>query len=88
MSNIFINLVYALPKKQYIYHIELASGSNVGQAIIISDILFLRPEINLKKNKIGIFGRFVKLSEILYDGDRIEIYRPMTAKPKDLFKRR
>ncbi|WP_415017154.1 RnfH family protein [Candidatus Erwinia haradaeae] len=83
-----VDVVYALPYKQYLIHVELATGSTVKQAIITSDILYLRPELNLIKNKVGIFGTFVTLDDTVYHGDRIEIYRPIVAKPKDLLQRR
>ncbi|VFP84495.1 UPF0125 protein RatB [Candidatus Erwinia haradaeae] len=83
MPNIAINVVYALPNKQYLYHIDITAGSTVQQAIIMSGIMHLRPEIDLTKNKVGIFGRFVNLSDTIYDGDRIEIYRPIISKPKN-----
>ncbi|VFP86453.1 RnfH family protein [Candidatus Erwinia haradaeae] len=79
MSNILVDVVYALPKKQYIYHVELILDSSVEQAIMASGILELYPEINLQKNKVGIFNQLVKLNDKVYNGDRIEIYRPITA---------
>ncbi|VFP80681.1 RnfH family protein [Candidatus Erwinia haradaeae] len=79
MSNILVDIVYALPNKQYLYRVELISDSNVQQAIIASGILDLRPEINLQKNKVGIFNQFVTLNDKLHNGDRVEIYRPIIA---------
>ncbi|VFP88474.1 RnfH family protein [Candidatus Erwinia haradaeae] len=79
MSNILVDIVYALPNKQYFYRVELLSDSSVEKAIIVSGILDLRPEINLQKNKVGIFNQFVTLNDKLHNGDRIEIYRPIIA---------
>ena len=46
------------------------------------------PEIDLKATKVGIWSRVVKLRDRLTDGDRIEIYRPLIADPKEIRKRR
>lgn len=83
-DNIQVEVVYALPEKQYLRQVSLAEGSTVEQAIIATDLLMLRPEIDLKKNKVGIYSRSVKLTDTLHDGDRVEIYRPLLADPKEL----
>ncbi len=84
MSEISVEVVYALPERQYLRTVKLASGSSVEQAIVASGLLELRQDIDLKSNKVGIYNRPVKLSDILVDGDRIEIYRPLIADPKEL----
>ncbi|MBK4765414.1 MAG: RnfH family protein [Pantoea sp. Brub] len=75
MSNIFVELVYALPNKQYLFSIKLKYICTVKYVIERSEILKIRPDINLKDNKIGIYGRFVKLTDFIQPDDRIEIYR-------------
>ncbi|VFP87509.1 UPF0125 protein RatB [Candidatus Erwinia haradaeae] len=82
MSNILVDVVYALPNKQYLYRVELMPDSSVEEAITASGILDLRPDINLQKNKVGIFNQLVNLNDRLHDGDRVEIYRPITARKK------
>jgi len=84
VSEISVEVVYALPERQYLRTVKLASGSSVEQAIVASGLLELRQDIDLKSNKVGIYSRPVKLSDILVDGDRIEIYRPLIADPKEL----
>lgn len=84
MPEICVEVVYALPERQYLRTVKLESGSTVEQAIQASGLLELRQDINLKSNKVGIYSRPVKLSDIPDDGDRIEIYRPLTADPKEL----
>ncbi|WMY97371.1 MAG: RnfH family protein [Arsenophonus sp.] len=73
-----IEVVYALPKKQFIIQTILPKNSTVKTAIIKSKILKIRKEIKLNKNKIGIYGKIVKLNDIIFEGDRIEIYRSLT----------
>lgn len=84
MSEIRVEVVYALPEKQYMRTVKLEEGSNVEQAVIASGLLELRQDIDLKKNKLGIYSRPVKLVDAVSDGDRIEIYRPLIADPKEL----
>jgi len=85
---IHIEVVYGLPHKQKLLSLPVASGTTVEQAIQESGMLALFGEIDLKVNKVGIWNRAVKLSEKLNDLDRIEIYRPLIADPKEVRKRR
>ncbi|MDX7989144.1 RnfH family protein [Xenorhabdus sp. 12] len=88
MSEINIEVVYALPERQYLFNVKLSQGATVEQAIIASGLLALRNDIDLTKNKIGIYSRPAKLSDILEEGDRVEIYRPLIADPKELRRKR
>lgn len=87
-DKISVEVVYALPDKQYLRSVTLAEGSNVEQAIVASKLLLLRPDIDLAINKVGIYSRLVKLTDPLQDGDRVEIYRPLIADPKELRRQR
>ncbi|CAI1826066.1 RnfH family protein [Serratia fonticola] len=88
MSEIRVEVVYALPERQYVRQVKLAAGSNVEQAILASGLLELRSDIDLASNKVGIYSRPAKLSDALNDGDRVEIYRPLIADPKELRRQR
>ncbi|MFQ3266198.1 MAG: putative ubiquitin-RnfH superfamily antitoxin RatB of RatAB toxin-antitoxin module [Colwellia sp.] len=83
-----IEVVYGVPQKQKILSILVTVGSTVEQAIIDSGIITLFPEIDLNINKVGVWNRVVKLTEEVNDLDRIEVYRPLIADPKDVRKRR
>ena len=83
-----VEVAYALPEKQYLRQISLPEGSTVEQAIIASDLLTLRTDIDLNKNKVGIYSRSVKLTDEVHEGDRVEIYRPLLADPKELRRQR
>jgi putative ubiquitin-RnfH superfamily antitoxin RatB of RatAB toxin-antitoxin module len=87
-SLINIEVAYALPTKQVLIDVAIADGATVEQAIEVSNILSQFPSIDLKKTKVGIWSRVVRLTETLKDGDRIEIYRPLIADPKEIRKRR
>ncbi|WP_145513685.1 RnfH family protein [Yersinia massiliensis] len=88
MSDIRVEVVYALPEHQYLRSISLVAGSTVEDAINASGLLELRSDIDLTKNKVGVYSRPVKLSDKLNDGDRVEIYRPLIADPKELRRQR
>ena len=88
MPDISVEVVYALPDKQYLRAVTLEEGATVEQAIKASGLLSLRKDIDLNSNKIGIYSRPVKLGDAVQDGDRIEIYRPLIADPKELRRQR
>jgi len=88
VPDITVEVVYALPEKQYLRQVKLAEGSSVEQAIRASGLLELRQDIDLTQNKIGIYSRPVKLQDELNEGDRVEIYRPLIADPKELRRQR
>ena len=76
-----ISVAYALPEKQVWLKVDVPDQSTVKDAIEESKILTLFPDLNLEKQKVGIFGKFCKLDTTLNEGDRVEIYRPITADP-------
>lgn len=83
-----IELIYALPDEQDLIAIQVEAGTNVEQAIEQSGLLKRYPQINLQENKVGIFSKVTQLDTILREGDRIEIYRPLIADPKEVRKRK
>lgn len=83
-----IEVTYPLATRQDVFSVRLPVGSTVRQAIEASDILLKYPEIDLTKNKIGVFAKLVKPDSTLRDRDRIEIYRPLIADPKEVRKQR
>lgn len=83
-----VEVVYALLERQELVRLELAAGSNVEQAIRASGLLQGFPEIDLAVNPVGIFGKLVSLAALLCNGDRVEIYRPLYADPRDMRRQR
>lgn len=81
-AKIVVEVAYALPEKQYLQSVKLEEGATVEQAIVASGLLALRDDIDLTKNKVGIYSRPSKLHDRVHDGDRVEIYRPLIADPK------
>ncbi len=87
-NEMIVEVAYALPKEQLIMPIKVATGTTAEQAIERSGILNKYPEIDLSINKIGIFGKLAQLNTPLRHLDRIEIYRPLIADPKEVRKQR
>jgi putative ubiquitin-RnfH superfamily antitoxin RatB of RatAB toxin-antitoxin module len=77
-----VEIAYASPGDQLIIPLEIETAVTAEQAIRRSGILQRFPEIDLNINKIGIFGKLVPLDQPLQAGDRVEIYRKLTADPK------
>ena len=82
-----VEVVYATSLQQHVTNIKVPIGCTAREAIEESDILSLFDEIDLSKNKVGIFSRLVHLDVVLQDGDRVEIYRPLKADPKAVRRR-
>jgi len=83
-----VEVCYALPDKQVLVPLVLAEGATLQQALEASGLLEKHPEIDLQKNKFGIFAKLSKLDTVLRDRDRVEIYRPLIADPKEVRKQR
>jgi putative ubiquitin-RnfH superfamily antitoxin RatB of RatAB toxin-antitoxin module len=76
-----IGVAYSEPAQQIWLNIEVPDDATVQQAIEKSGILRMFPQIDLEAQKVGIFGRVVKLESAVKPGDRIEIYRAITCDP-------
>jgi putative ubiquitin-RnfH superfamily antitoxin RatB of RatAB toxin-antitoxin module len=87
-QNITVEVAYALPHRQLIIPLQVSPESTAEQAIQVSGILTKFPEIDLKQNQIGIFGKLTRLDTVLRHMDRVEIYRPLIADPKEVRKQR
>ena len=85
---ISVEVCYPLAARQELVSVKLPAGSTVQQAIEASGLLAKYPEIDLKKNKLGIYAKLSKVDTILRDRDRVEIYRPLIADPKEVRKQR
>ena len=87
-QQIRVEVVYALPQRQEIFSLSLPAGSTAREAVAASGVLAKFPEIDLAKNKLGVFARLVRPDAELRDRDRVEIYRPLLADPKEVRKKR
>jgi len=87
-KRIYVEVAYARPDEQLIIPLEVEEGTTASEAIERSGILERFPEIDLDKNKIGIFGKLARPAQPLREKDRVEIYRPLKADPKETRRRR
>ncbi|MDD5272238.1 MAG: RnfH family protein [Methylovulum sp.] len=83
-----VGVCYAEVDRQLWMRLEVPDNSTVAEAINLSGVLKLYPEINLTTQKVGIFGKIATLDTPVKDGDRVEIYRPITADPQQVQRRR
>jgi uncharacterized protein len=83
-----VEIIYARADNQTLLSLDLAGGATIEAAIRQSGVLERFPEIDLATAKVGIFGKLNKLDTPLRDRDRIEIYRPLIADPKEVRKQR
>jgi len=87
-SQIKVEVAFAREDTQQILDFMVNEGTTIEQAVEQSGILALFPEIDLSVNKVGIFGKLGKKTAALKEGDRIEIYRPLIADPKEVRRKR
>jgi len=83
-----IEVLYALPHEQTLLTVDAQQGITLADAVKISGILEKYPEIDLATNKVGLFGKLSKQDVVLRDKDRVEIYRPLIADPKEVRRKR
>lgn len=74
-----VEVVFALPERQTVRRVELPAGSTIADAVSASGLTELPAAA-----RFGIYGRAVPAGTVLRDGDRVEVYRPLRADPKDL----
>jgi putative ubiquitin-RnfH superfamily antitoxin RatB of RatAB toxin-antitoxin module len=79
---------YATPAQEFLRALEVPPGTTIGQAIEASGVLAAFPEINLVTQPVGIYAKKKTLETVLRARDRIEIYRPLVADPKDSRRKR
>lgn len=83
-----VEVAYALPEKQIIRAVNVDAGTTIGAAIVQSGIMMDFPDLELEDAKVGIFGKAAAMTTVLSDGDRVEIYRPLIADPKEVRRKR
>ncbi len=87
-ETIQIEIAYATPQRQMILESTVPADITPREAVIQSDIDQYFPEIDKQACDIGIFGKAVRPDHKMENGDRIEIYRPLIADPKEVRKQR
>jgi len=83
-----VEVAYAIPERQLILIVKVTKDCTVEQAIAVSGILSHFPEIDLTKNKVGIFSQICSLNQLLQENDRVEIYRDLALNPMEARRQR
>lgn len=79
-----VEVAYALPGRQWLLAVTVPSGATLAEAIEASGIRAKVADLVIDPDRVGIFGRKAALDTVLADGDRVEIYRPLLADPKEV----
>jgi putative ubiquitin-RnfH superfamily antitoxin RatB of RatAB toxin-antitoxin module len=87
-ETIRVEVVHARPDKQVLLTVDIREGSTVGDAIKQSGIRAEFPDLEVDPARIGIFGQKAGMGDKLRAGDRVEIYRPLIADPKEARRKR
>ncbi|WP_440467347.1 RnfH family protein [Pseudomonas sp. YH-1] len=89
-ANIAIEVVYALPENQVLLRLSVPPGTRMREAVLLSGIAAQFPGLDVQSCPLGIFGKAVARPEerVLEEGERVEIYRPLIADPKEVRKQR
>jgi hypothetical protein len=87
-EQIHVEVVYATHDRQKAVMVSLPVGATVREAIERSGLLVEFAEIDLTKNKLGIWNKLAKPEAVVRDKDRVEIYRPLIADPKEVRRQR
>ena len=87
-DSLHIQVCYARPDRQFLLDLNVAPGTTILQAIEDSGIVQQAPEIDVSVMRVGIYGKLKALDTALREHDRVEIYRPLIADPKETRRRR
>lgn len=87
-KTISVQVVYATPGKQVLKEITVPESTTIEMVIMLSGLSEEFPEIDLLKNDVGVFSERRQLSDVVYAGDRVEIYRSLVADPKEVRRQR
>jgi putative ubiquitin-RnfH superfamily antitoxin RatB of RatAB toxin-antitoxin module len=87
-QNIRIEVVYATPERQELVTLDMCDGSTLADAIAGSGLAEMFDNFEVDPSRVGIFGQKSTLDQVLRNGDRVEIYRPLIADPKEVRRQR
>ncbi|MCE3607519.1 RnfH family protein [Massilia sp. P8910] len=87
-QNITVHVCYATPLREYLRELTVEPGCTIEQAIRQSGVLDDIAGIDLALQPVGLYGKKKPLETVLRERDRIEIYRPLVADPKESRRKR
>ena len=85
-----IEVVYATAERQWLLSVAVAPGTSLREAVRLSGLAEQLPDVDLEACPLGIFGKIVTeaAQQVVVEGDRVELYRPLLADPKEVRKQR
>jgi putative ubiquitin-RnfH superfamily antitoxin RatB of RatAB toxin-antitoxin module len=86
-EHVAVEVVYALRDRQHVSRVRHADGMTAVEAVEASGLLKIFPELAGNRLDLGVYGRVVQETQVLLPGDRVEIYRPLTADPREARRR-
>ncbi len=87
-TTIRVEVVLAMPGRQELVALEVAAGTTLAEAIALSAVPEMFKSFELDLDRVGIFGQKASPDQVLRTGDRVEIYRPLLADPKEVRRKR
>ncbi|MGX9698162.1 RnfH family protein [Janthinobacterium lividum] len=87
-AGITVQVCHALPDSTFLRSLNVPAGTTIEQAVALSGLLREIPAIDLAVNMVGIYGKKKTLDTVLREHDRVEVYRPLQADPKEARRRR
>jgi len=83
-----VTVCYAAAGFEFLHPMQVRDGTTIGEAIELSGVLQAHPDINLSTQPVGIYAKKKTLDTVLRERDRVEIYRPLVADPKESRRKR
>ena len=85
--SIRVEVAYAEPDAQTIVDVALPAGATIREAIEAGQLIHEYPDMDPERHGVGVWSKLKKLDDVLRDGDRVEIYRPLKADPREVRRR-
>lgn len=88
MGELHVQVCYARPGFSFLQNLVVSEGATLQSAIECSGLLKAAPEINLEIDRVGVWGKLKTRDTVLRERDRVEVYRSLTADPKESRRKR
>lgn len=82
-ASLRVTVAWASPARVHLLAVDVPAGASLRDAVVASGLLALEPQLAAESLSVGVFGRLRPADQPARDGDRIEVYRPLTVEPKE-----
>ena len=84
-----VEVVYATCDQQIVIELSVPAGTGARQVVRLSALADRVPALDIERAPLGIYGKVLADDrQVIESGDRVEVYRPLLADPKEVRKRR